>query len=260
MDTGIRTLTEQDIKVLSATKMTQYGALGMTGDGRFYRYVGFGGTSTIAPGQLLVAPTTVAAYQGLAITATTVTTATQVAANLVAGSNTIILTNGATAVTQDQFAEGYLELLVGSAGTSGAYSLRIKGNSAAGAAGFITVTLAEPLVNTVALVPGTDTANLNVSVYSGTAASATAAVAVGVTVVPVPNTAAITNYGWVQTGGPCDVLNDAGGTITVGGGFAQSTTTAGSVVASTASTAPAIGTTRKAITASNVGPGFLKLI
>jgi hypothetical protein len=54
-------------------------------------------------------------------------------------------------------------------------------------------------------------------------------------------------------------LNDAGGTITVGGGFAQSVTTAGSVVASTASTAPIIGYTRKAISASVVGPVVLNI-
>lgn len=257
MNDGIRTLTEQDLGVLSTTKQTQYGAVGMTADGRRYRYVGFGGTSTINPGLVVVAAATTAAFQGLAITASG--TGGQVAGNLTAGSTQLILTNGSTAVTQDQFAEGYLELLIGGAAGSASYSLRIKGNSAAGNAGYITVYLAEPLRNTTALVPGTDTANLNANIYAAVNTSATAAVPAGVTVMPVPNTASVTNYGWVQCGGPCDVLNDAGGTITVGGGFAQSVTTAGSVVASTASTAPIIGYTRKAITASNIGPVVLNL-
>ena len=257
MDVGIRTLAEQDINTLATSQQTQLGAVGVTADGRRYRYVKFGGTSTIAPGQVLVAPTTTANYQGLAITAAG--TGGQVTANLATGATSIILTNGATAVTLDQFAEGYLEILVGSNGTSGAYSYKIKGNSLAAASGYITVYLAEPLRNTTNLAPGTDTANLNVSIYSGSAASSTAAVPVGLTVVPVPNTSSVTNYGWVQTHGPADVLNDAGGTITVGGGFAQSVTTAGSVVASTASTAPIIGYTRKAISASVVGPVVLNI-
>ena len=44
MDVGIRTLTEQDINTLSTSKQVQYGATGMTEDGRKYRYVSFGGT------------------------------------------------------------------------------------------------------------------------------------------------------------------------------------------------------------------------
>lgn len=265
MDTGIRTLTEQDIPVLSTTKNSQYGAVGVTGDGRWYRYVGFGGTTTITPGSVVVAPVTTANYQALAITATTVTAATQVSANLATNAMQIVLTNGSSsAITQDQFAEGYLEVLIGGAGGTASYSYRIKGNTAAGVgnvtATYTTIYLAEALRNTTALVPGTDTANLNVSVYSAVIASATAAVPVGLTIQPVPNTASVTNYGWVQTRGPADVLNDAGGTITVGGGFAQSVTTAGSVVASTASIAPIIGYTRKAITASNQGPVYLTLL
>lgn len=257
MDTGIRTLAEQDINTVSTTKQTQYGAVGVTADGRRYRYCGFGGTSTIGPGLVVVASTTTAAFQGLAITA--VGTGGQVTGNLAAGSTQLILTNGSTSVTQDQFAEGYLELLVGGASGSGSYSVKIRGNSAAGNAGYITVYLAEALRNTTALVPGTDTANLNTSVYSAVNTSSTAAVPVGVTVMPVPNTSSVSYYGWVQSAGPCDVLNDAGGTITVGGSFAQSVTTAGSVVASSASAAPAIGYTRKAITASNIGPAVLKI-
>jgi hypothetical protein len=258
MENGPRFLTESDLSVLTTSKQTQFGAVGATGDGRRFRYVSFGGTSTIAPGQLMTASATTAAYQGLAISATG-GSGGQVAANLTTNATQIVVTNGATSITADQFAEGYLEVLVGSNGTSGAYLYRVKGNTAAGNAAQFTVFLAEPLRNTTALVPGTDTVNLNVSVYSGVVASATAAVAVGFTILPVPNTATVTNYGWVQTHGVVDVLNDAAGTITVGGGFAQSATVAGSVVASTASTAPIIGITRKAISASTVGPAYVKI-
>jgi len=264
MDVGIRTLAEQDINTLATSQQTQLGAVGVTSDGRRYRYVKFGGTSTITPGQLLVAPAVTANYQGQTITATG--TGGQVSGNLSASSTQIVLTNGSTAITADQFAEGFIDLLVGGSGTgvTATYTLKIRGNTAAAASATFTVYLAEPLRNTTALVPGTDTYNLYVSQYNGCAASSTANVPVGVTVISVPNTSSVTNYGWVQTGGACDVINDGQAAITVGGGFAQSAGTgspvAGSVVASTASTLPVIGYMRKAATAA-VGalPAFLKI-
>lgn len=265
MDVGTRQLTEQDINTLSTTKQVQFGATGMTEDGRRFRYVSFGGTSTIAPGLVVTAAALTANFQAMAITATTVSGASQVAGNLALGGTQIVLTNSSsTAITQDQFAEGFIDLIVGGASSdTGHYTYRVRGNTAAAAgnvtATYTTVYLAEALRNTTALVPGTDTANLRISDYSTVNTSTTAALPVGLTVMPVPNTATVTNYGWVQTAGDCVVLNDAGGTITVGGAFGQSTTTAGNVKAATASTVPIIGTTKIAISASTAGPGFLNI-
>jgi hypothetical protein len=197
----------------------------------------------------------------MAITATG--TNAQVAGNLAAGSTQLVLQNTtSTTATQDQFAEGFLQIIVGgSASPTGQYSYRIRGNTAVTAGNvttsYFTVYLAEALRNTTALVPGTDTANLELSPYSTVNISTTAALPIGLTVMPVPNTASVTNYGWVQTSGDANVVNDAGGTITVGGSFAQSTTTAGDVVASTASVNPAIGIVRTATTASHAGQAFL---
>jgi hypothetical protein len=265
MQDGPRYLTESDINTLTTSKQTQYGAIGITGDGRRFRYVSFGGTSTIVAGQVMVAAALTANWQGVAITATG--TGGQVAGNLgvVSGiaANQIVLTNtSSSTLTQDQFAEGFLEVMVGGASSATAqYSYKIKGNAAVSAGNvttqYFTVTLYEPLRNTTALIPGTDTVNLVPSPYNTVAASSTAALPVGLTTLPIVNTASVTNYGWAQTYGPANVLNDAGGTITVGGSFAQSVTTAGSVVAATASTHPAIGITRIAISASNAGPAFL---
>ena len=258
MDVGIRTLTEQDINTLSATKQVQYGATGMTEDGRKYRYVSFGGTSTVAPGKLVVSAAVTAAYQGLTIAAVGV--GGQVTANLANGSTQLVVTNGSTTITQDQFAEGYLEVLVGAAGVTSAYSYRIKGNTADSVgSGNITIYLAEALRNTTAIVPGTDTVNLNISIYSTVGTSTTADIPVGVTVMPVPNTASVTNYGWVQTAGPAIVKNDAGGTVAVGTSIGQSVSVAGSVRQATASTSPIIGYTHAAISASTSGPVFLNI-
>lgn len=266
METGIRTLTEQDLGTLSTTKQVQYGALGATEDGRQFRYASFGGTTTIAPGLLVVAPVVTVSttgWQGLTVTA--VGTGGQVTANLAAGSTTVVLSNtGGTAVTADQFAEGELQLVVGGiASDAGSYSYRIRGNTAAAATtGYITVLLAQSdaLRNTTAIVPGTDTAALLLSPYNGVNVSTTAGLVAGATIMPVVNSATVTNYGWIQTKGPTMLLNDNGGTVTVGGAIGQSNATAGNFKAATASIAPAIGFVRAAISASNAGPVSLNII
>lgn len=259
MESGIRTLAFADLPILTTVKQEQLGAVGTTSDGSLYKYIGFGGTATIAPGQLLVAAPVTAAYQTLAITA--VGTGGQVAGNLLAGSTQLILTNGATAVTQDQFAEGTLEIKQTSGTGNGPLSLKIKGNTAAAASGFITVFLnqTQPLRNVQTLVPGTDTANLNVSLFLNPAASTTLNVPIGITIVQVPNTAAVQNFGWVQTTGPVLVTNDAAATLAVGTAFAQSTTVAGAVVVAGA-TSTDIGTIHAAISASAVGPAKLAIV
>jgi len=168
----------------------------MTADGRRFRYAGFGGTATINAGLLLVTAAKTANSNALAITAAG--TGGQVAANFNFGSRTLVVTNGATAVTQDQFADGYLEVLW----SGGPFAVRIEGNTAAAGAGYITLQLAPGgLMNAAALVAGTDTVNLTANPFSAVNASLTQANPAGVTVVQVANTASVTNYGWIQTEG-----------------------------------------------------------
>lgn len=247
METGTRQLTEQDLNTWSTTKMVQFGAVGYTEDGRTFRYVSLGGTTTVAPGLLMQAAVSSANSQGLVITAAG--TSVQVAANFLAGSSFIVLTNGSTAVTQDQFAEGFLEVLQTSGSSQGPISYRIKGNSAAAATtGFIQIFLAEPLRNTQTLVAGTDTANLWQSSFSNVVGTTTVNVPIGVTVTQAVNTAAITNYGWVQSKGHTTAFFDAS-TAVIGNTIGPSTTTAGYVGLAVAATKPFIGWSK----ASNSG-------
>src|ERR1035437_5137554 len=123
METGYRVLTTTDLNQLDTVKNDQYGALGVTSDGRQFRYVKFGGTATIQPGFLLVGPAAPANSTALAITATG--TGGQVAGNLLAGSRTLVITNSSTAVTADEFQ--YIEINVGGASSSASYSLRLEG-------------------------------------------------------------------------------------------------------------------------------------
>jgi len=228
MQNGPRYLTSTDLNTLTTTQQDELGALGQTEDGSIFRYVKFGGTSTIKAGLLVVGPAAPSNSTGLAITA--VGTGGQTAANLQAGSRQLVVTNGSTSVTANQFQE-----LVINSSADGYYTLRIEGNTAAGNGGYITLQLADPLPPTITtLVPGTDTVDLVLDKWNGAAPSTTGNAPVGVTVVPVPNTASVTNYGWVQSGGLTKVSATS---ATIGLGIAQDLSgTAGYVIVTAATT------------------------
>jgi len=228
MQNGPRYLTASDLNVLSASQLDQLGALGVTEDGSHFRYTKFGGTSTINAGKLVVGPAAPANSTGLAVTA--VGMGTQSTTNLQAGSRNLVVTNGATSVVANQFNE-----LVVNSSADGFYTLRVEGNTAAGNGGYITLLLADPLPPTVTqLVPGTDTVDLVLNKWNGAAPSTTGNAPAGVTIVAVPNTASVTNYGWVQTSGVAKV---SATTATIGLGVAQDQAgTAGNVIITAATT------------------------
>ncbi|MDE2107150.1 MAG: hypothetical protein KGL39_58635, partial [Patescibacteria group bacterium] len=136
MQNGPRFLTDQDINTIAlytaltpggaqstgpwspgyAPDPAQIGYNGVTGDGRRYRWALIGGTSTLAPGTLLVAPAEATNSTGLAIPATQPSnTATGNGASgtsaLAKGSLSFNVTNGATTVTADEFAGGFVDVL-----------------------------------------------------------------------------------------------------------------------------------------------------
>lgn len=228
MESGVRQLTSVDLNTFTTTQMEDFGTTGMTKDGRVFKYVAFGGTSTIKAGLLCVGPAAPANSTGLAITATG--TGGQLAANLVVGSKTLVITNGSTAVTANQFQ--FLEIVSAADLT---YSLRIAGHTAAGAAGTITVSLADPIPQgTTTLIPGTDTANLVLSHFNGVAPSTTGNAPAGVTTNVVPQSASASYFGWVQSGGKAFVKAT---TATIGLGIAQDQAgTAGYVIITAATT------------------------
>lgn len=243
METGIRILTSEDINTVQTAKGETLGAVGATADGRKFVYASFGGTSTIPAGTLVVSPAVSANSTGLAIASTNTTV------QLSAGSKSLIVTNGSTAVTQDQFADGFVEVLW----SGGSFAVRINGNTAAGNAGAITLSLQDPLSNTTALVPGTDTVNLTVSPFNLVNSSTTVSNPAGVTVVSVPNTSSVSNFGWVQVGGHSIVA----GSGTKGEPVTQSTGTAGNVVVVSAATNATVGIAKE--TGTTTTPVELKL-
>jgi len=237
METGIRVLTATDINTVTPTKQDTLGAVGATADGRRFRYVGFAGTSTVNAGLVLVSAAKTANSNALAVTA--VGTGGQTTANLAAGSTTLVVTNGVTSVTQDQFADGFVEVLW----SGGDFCVRINGNTAAGSGGYITLSLATPLQANAALVAGVDTVNLTASPYAAATSTTTKSAPLGVTVVQVVNTATVSNYGWVQSGGHAFV---SATTATKGQAVTQDTAgTAGYIMSTAAATDYPIGVAKE---------------
>lgn len=256
MQNGPRYLTDTDIQILTLLNTsnvpanqpnemhTAYGSIGQTEDGRLYRYVKFAGTSTIEPGLLLVAPAAPANSTGLAIAATSAQPNNTGVGNgatggnaLATGSVSFVVTNGATAVTQDEFA--FVEILVSAGGT---YNLKLRGNTAAAGAGAITLYLDSnnPLPpNMTTLIPGTDTVNLRYSNWSQPTATTTKGAPVGVTVVSVPQSSTANYAGWLQVTGRAFVQATSG---TLGGAATQDLSgTAGFLANNAASTTINVG-------------------
>lgn len=214
--------------------ISQLGQVGQTGDGSFYRLVGIGGTSTVAPGQLLVAPVLSSDYEGLAISASQpANTAFGNASNNVnsalgSGSYAINVTNGSKAVTAGQFTGGYALVNQTSGTGNGPIAFLLSGNTAADADGTITLNFQNPLNVASELVAGTDTITLVQSPWNNCVASDVLGAPVGVLSVQAPNTATAQYCAWVKTRGTAAVNSDATG-VTIGEAVAQSTTTAGDV-------------------------------
>lgn len=193
-----------DIDVTGSTQVHDVGTLGMTTDGRFFRYAKAGATA-LDPGKLCVAATQVTDDENIAVAAAAAVGATQVTVTL-----------GSSAVTANQYANGYL-VVNDAAGEGTAYL--ISGHPAASAAASLVVTLKESV--RVALTTSSQV-TLAKNLWQDIVISATdqADKAVG-----VPNVAiAASEYGWVQTKGMCAVLADeavtAGLALTIGTGVA----------------------------------------
>lgn len=165
-------------------------------DGRRFVYVENGAVA-LAPGKLIQSPVPAANFDELAIP-------TAVAA----GTRAFNVTNGATAITKDQFKDGYL-VVEDDAGEGHLY--KIAGNDAegAGSAAF-EVRLAAGEAIQVALTTAT-TVGLLQSPYKDVIIhpSPPTALLVGVT----PTDIAANAYGWLQTWGPAAVLID--GTVII---------------------------------------------
>jgi len=207
MFTGFLQLASQDIRKTSTTKQHSIGSVGVTRDGRAYRYTLAGG-ATLAPGKLTVAATVNA-------DATNKT----VAASVAAGAKQVVIDAGG-AIAADTYTDGYLTI---NDATGEGISYAVRGNSTTGGAAELTVDLDESVV--VGLTVDVSEASLTQNPWSATVISVAdqADMPVGVPNVSITNA----TYGWTQTRGVCAVLADA--TITVGDSVTTGTSTVGAV-------------------------------
>ena len=233
MESGIKQLSATDLATVTTSKQGAYGDIGLTKDGRWFRYVQYAGTVT--SGNLVIAPALVSAHQNISV---------QTAA--AAGATTVYVTLGAAAATQDQYAEGLL--VVGVSGSGVPITRKVKGNTAGNSSSVIQVFLdgTEPLLNALTT---SNVVSLSPSIYNGVSASTTAGVPVGVVVA----SASANNWGWVQTQGPVGVVNDAAGSLSALGKIKQSITVAGAVTTSSGATDVQLGTVIQAMSASTAG-------
>lgn len=184
------------------------GTLMMLQDGRKFRFFENGATA-LAAGRLIQSEVPGANFDELAIPSA-------VAVNTKAFN----VTNGATAITLNQFAEGYMNV-EDDAGEGHLYKIAGNAAEAAGSAPF-EVQLAHGIL--VAFTTAT-TVGLTKSPYRDAIIhpSPPTAAVLGVTPVAVAANA----FGWVQTWGPCSVLTE--GTLVIGDSVQASSSADGAV-------------------------------
>ncbi len=185
----------------SVTQKETLGALRITEDGRKFRYAKAG--EALSPGKIGQLAEGVALH---------IKQACPVAA---AGTKRIGFTVGATAVTADQYKDGYLQIYDGTT-TGLGMQYGIESNTACDASGVTYVTLKEPLkyaltaADYYSLIPNPwSSITHNASLAHGFA---------GVVVRPVTSA----YYFWLQTGGVACVLN--GGNTALGSAIVTSAT------------------------------------
>jgi hypothetical protein len=210
METGIRSLTSTDLNVTTSTNQETLGAVGVTADGRKFRYVQSDAVAGLGAGLIGVAPAQDPNTIGCSLSAT----------SLEAVGTQVVTVDVGGAVATDQLAGGYLVVRSG-AGEGAAY--RINGNTQTAGAGACQVTLFDAV--SIALDSATTVVDL-VNTFSGVIASTTAGVPVGAAQVDF----APGYYGWVQTSGFAAVLNDGG--WVAGDSLEQSTGVAGALASS----------------------------
>lgn len=218
-----------------STPSMDLGARIETSDGRAFRYAKAGAVALV-PGHLLQAPAEITNHQSCAV------------ASAAVGATKITVTLGATAVTANQYAGGWLV----ENNAAGGHAYLIKSHPAADLSTACVFTLEDPII--AAMTNATTTVDLVLSPYAGVLdnpASASSA-PVGVAVTPIT----ATYYGWIQVAGPAAILSDGGSTV--GTNVSASNGTAGAVEAAVTAQA-AIGQAMTGITTAEFGMFNIKI-
>lgn len=198
-------LFEHDIHTIDVAPQHAPGTLGLTVDGRAYRYSVAGGVD-LSPGKIVVAPTIVANHEN-----------NTVAVAAAVGATSVTVTLGATATTLNYYADGYM--VVNDVDGEG-IAYKISGHPANAGSASLVVTLSESI--RVAL-----TTSSQVTLLSNPWKNVLISIADQADMcVGVPNVAITAAYGgWVQTKGVCSALADE--TLTIGQALTTGSSTVG---------------------------------
>lgn len=242
-----------------------------TSDGREFVLVANGGVALVA-GKVVAAPAQITTALGLAMTVPTAYPAT-------AGSLQILVTNGSTVLSANQFQGGYL---VTQTGTAPGQQLKIASHQQAANAATFVVTLEDAIQTTL---DATTKVSLVYNPYGGLSASASGAVSNGVIVAPAGLTSApigvsiypiaastaptfnsttglqtangTIQYGLIQTHGPVACL--IGSETNVGYPLGPSAAVAGALTVATLTTVPQIAISMTTEVDTDYGMVYLQL-
>jgi hypothetical protein len=196
----------QDGFTSSATQVHALGTRATTKDGRVFKYAQAGGADTVAG----------SVYQSAAPIANHLANTPPAVA---IGDKSFSYTPGATAGAANLYAEGFLQV---DTTPGNGYTYKVSGHAAISSSTAFTLYLEDPIqvaLTTSSRVGLVHNPYKNVIVNPTTATAAVAGVS--------PYIITTTQYGWLQTWGPCSTLIN--GTPGVGIGVVISATTAGAV-------------------------------
>jgi len=239
--TGPTTITQQDTMTSSTDKLHDLGQLGMTSDGRKFRYCK--AVATTVTGDCYSSAAQDAQFEAMAIQA-----------NAAIGATSISITIGTTTVAANDFDEGYLMV---ASGTGIGQSSKIVSHGTGTSGQTVAFVIEDPLK--VALTTaGSSTLTVVKNPYDDIVIQNATPVAhtAGISQFAIPTA----EYGWIQTGGPAACLFDAVPTTVELLSVAASTTTNGTVTLATAANNAQIGISMHVVTVSaEVSPVFLTL-
>lgn len=211
--------------------------------GKAFRYVLNGGVVQVV-GNLLQASAQDTTYENMAV-----------ASAAASGDSTLAITNGTATITNAQFVGGTLSIYTaGTIAIGDEYTiLAVTGTLTSG--GALTVTLDRPLR---AAVTTSAKVNMKRSPFSGVIqfpVTTQTEIPVGISVYTI----AASEYGWIQTHGPCAMLSD-NSTFAVGSMVSPSLATAGAVGVNVAGTTHGtVGWARQAAASAHAIAGFLMI-
>lgn len=228
---ALQSISDQDIRNTTLNKGGEkLGQYARTADGRIYVYAANQSTTTtLLPGQLTQGPTAVTNHTN------------QTGVTVTAGTNSVVYTIGNTAITANQYVDGYLQV---NTGTGPSQSLVIQSHNTPAGNGSLSSTLKDAFYVTTAAASSKFSlvANpySNSVIASHTTSTAVLPAGVPTITIPVATTANPFVYYWSQLGGPSATLIN--GTPSVGVGVVPSATTDGALdVEGTSAVQPRIG-------------------